>query len=162
MAETRTKTKFNSYYQKPELKTNPEWYKKTISGDRLGYDEHGQVVVKQLPEIELQKQIDSYYDEYCMTEQIRKAQMAIEAGESFEGKNYGDVSEIPAERIDQLQAYKANSAKLANLETELGSETSQAALKAKNEKEIEELVDKLLKEKIEKAAQKADESTEDK
>ena len=162
MAETKAKNKFNSYYQKPELKTNPDWYKKTISGDRLGYDEHGQVVVKQLPEIELQKQIDSYYDEYCMAEQIRKAQMAIEAGESFEGKNYGDISEIPSERIDQLNAYKANTATIAKLETELGSEASQEALKAKTEKELEELVDKIVKQKIEKAAQKADESTEDK
>ena len=159
MAET--KTKFNSLFQQPKLNDNPAWYKKTISGDRLGYNEHGQVVVKQLPEIQLQKEIDSYYDEYCMTEQIRKAQIAIEAGESFEGKNYGDVSDIPAERIDQLNAYKANSANLAKLETELGTEASQAALKAKNEKEIEDLVEKLVKEKIEKAAQNAAESKEE-
>ena len=161
MAETKARTKYNSMFQQPELPDNPAWYETSIPGNRLGYDEHGKVVLKEFPPIELQKQIDSYYDEYCMAEQIRKAQMAIEAGESFEGKNYGDVSEIPAERIDQLNAYKANTANLEKLETELGSEASQTALKAKTEKELEELVNKLVKEKIEKAAQTAAENKEE-
>lgn len=72
-----TKTKFNSFLD-PEWITPEDQSKKTISGDELGYNERGQVVIVKKPEINLYEITQSYAEEQTLAAQLKRIEQGLQ------------------------------------------------------------------------------------
>lgn len=72
-----TRTKFNSFLD-PEWIKPEDQSKKTISGDELGYNERGQVVIVKKPEINLYEITQSYAEEQTLAAQLKRIEQGLQ------------------------------------------------------------------------------------
>lgn len=71
------KTKFNSFLD-PIWITPENQSKKTISGDELGYNEKGQVVIVKKPDINLYEITQSYAEEQTLAAQLKRIEQGLQ------------------------------------------------------------------------------------
>ena len=71
------KTKFNSFLD-PIWVTPENQSKKTISGDELGYNERGQVVIVKKPDINLYEITQSYAEEQTLAAQLKRIEQGLQ------------------------------------------------------------------------------------
>lgn len=72
-----TRTKFNSFLD-PEWIKPEDQSKKTISGDELGYNERGQVVIVKKPDINLYEITQSYAEEQTLAAQLKRIEQGLQ------------------------------------------------------------------------------------
>ena len=136
--------KFNSFLNpievKPENQSN-----KFVSGDELGYNEHGQVVIIKKAPINLYEITQSYVEEQSLAAQLKKIEQGLQ--KPLPEINM-DVSNINPDTIneDRIEAQKQVLKQKKQLEDN-GIDTEKL-LKA-NEKEVEAIVAEYVKKKIE-------------
>lgn len=136
--------KFNNFYNpikvKPENQSN-----KYISGNELGYNEHGQVVVIEKAPINLYEITQSYVEEQSLAAQLRKIEQGIQKPLPEISM---DISSINPDTIneDRIETQKQVLKQKKQLENS-GIDTDKL-LKANN-KEIEAIVAEYVKKKIE-------------
>lgn len=144
--------KFNSFLD--PIKVEPEdQSEKFISGDELGYNEKGQVVIIKKAPINLYEITQSYVEEQSLAAQLRKIEQGLQKPLPEISM---DVSSINPDTIneDRITAQKQILKQKKQLE-ESGIDTEKV-LKA-NDQEIAEIVAEYVKKELEKKGIKENE-----
>lgn len=139
------KTKFNSFLD-PEWITPEDQSKKTISGNELGYNEHGKVVIIEKPEINLYEITQSYAEEQTLAAQLKRIEQGLQKPLPEQRL---DVTGINPDTIneDRIRQQTELLAKKEELE-KAGLDTNRI-LKA-NDQEIASIVAEYVKAELEK------------
>lgn len=143
--------KFNSFINPIEVKPEDQ-STKFVSGDELGYNEKGQVVIIKKAPINLYEITQSYVEEQSLAAQLRKIEQGLQ--KPLPEINM-DISNINPDTIneDRMTAQKQILEQKKQLE-ESGIDTEKV-LKA-NDQEIEAIVAEYVKKELEKKGVKED------
>lgn len=143
--------KFNSFINPIEVKPEDQ-SKKFVSGDELGYNEKGQVVIIKKAPINLYEITQSYVEEQSLAAQLKKIEQGLQKPLPEISM---DISNINPDTIngDRMAAQKQILKQKKQLE-ESGIDTEKV-LKA-NDQEIAAIVTEYVKKELEKKGVKED------